>query len=819
MQTQLRKTGIDTLGDIPWGTHFCQIYHTKKDLIDILVPYFRAGLENNEYCFWVTAPPLDETEAREAMKREIPDFERYLAEGQIDIVPHTRWYLRDGMFKPEAMLEAGIVKFNQVAEGRYDGVRGTGNASWVQDQDWDNFTCYEEMVSHAVEGQSVILLCTYPIDRCGVCESLDVARNHRLTLVRRKDQWQSIENLEYRKLLNTYENTELQYRHLFENTLDGIEVIDGETGRIVLANQAAARMFGFAATEEMVGLDPLEYIPREDRERVARMIAEDMFAKDLHEVIELRVMTNDGREVWVSAIGVRIEHQGKLAGLVSLREVTERRHVQQRLMDSEKRYRLLAENITDGIWTTDLDLRLTYVSPSVFRLRGYDVAAEIALPIDRILTPESLSRAMEVYREQLSMEAENVGDPSRSWTIELEAYRKNGSTMWVEEKVNFLRDADGRVIGLLGVTRDISERRKAEEELRASEEKYRTVVESSPDAILALDGAGNIIDCNESACQLLNCAKENLGGSSVLNLIPNVSPEVESDYNTWFSQAGVLEQEFELADRDGQVTPVWAKAVKLPGEKPGDVRGIVYLRDIAQRRKMDELKDEFIGLVSHEFRSPLTVVIGAINTALTEAPHLTPLEIRQLLEDAAMEAESLAHLLENLLELSRARANRLMLQVEPVSVKKVVHNAVARIQKQSTTHRFVVDLPGRFPMLAADQIRLERILHNLLENAVKYSPKGGEIRVFARRDKQDLVIGVRDCGIGLSAEDKARLFEPFQRIGHSNDTRIRGVGLGLLVCRRLVEAHRGRIWVESELGKGSTFLFTFPLGRHPLRRD
>ena len=98
MQAQIRRSGIDTLGDIPWGTHFCQMFNSKEDLIDILVPYFRAGLQNNEYCFWVTAPPLDATEAREAMKREMPDFDAHVSRGQIDIIPHTEWYLRDGIY-------------------------------------------------------------------------------------------------------------------------------------------------------------------------------------------------------------------------------------------------------------------------------------------------------------------------------------------------------------------------------------------------------------------------------------------------------------------------------------------------------------------------------------------------------------------------------------------------------------------------------------------------------------------------------------------------------------------------------------------------
>jgi PAS domain S-box-containing protein len=545
------------------------------------------------------------------------------------------------------------------------------------------------------------------------------------------------------------------------------------------------------------------------------MIAGHMFEKHLHSVTELRAMTKDGRPIWLSALGMRIDYQGKPAALLSLRDVTERRQIEQKLVESEKRYRLLAENITDGVWTTDMDLHLTYVSPSVRRPRGYDVEIDIALPIEKILTAESLENAMATFQEQMVKDASQGIDPSRSWTLDLEAYRKDGSTVWVEEKVSFLRDLDGRPIGLLGVTRDISERKKTEEELRQSEQKYRALVESSPDGILSLNSHGHIIDCNQAVCRLLGYTRQYLNGKDILALRANIVHDVGSAFRSKLGQSDVVEQEFELIGHDGKTVPVWAKTVRLSAHTSTDTRSIVYLRDIAQRRKMDELKDEFISLVSHEFRSPLTVVIGAINTALMEAPRLTRREMYQLLEDASLEAQSLASLLDNLLELSRARANRLMLHVEPVSLRRLVKNAVDKVRQQSTGHRFVVELPRGSLSLAADPLRLQHILYNLLENAAKYSPDGGDIRIFARREGKCMVVGVSDCGIGLSPEDKARLFEPFQRVGDRKNSRVKGVGLGLLVCRRLVEAHGGRIWVESELGKGSTFLFTFPSQNQP----
>jgi signal transduction histidine kinase len=148
---------------------------------------------------------------------------------------------------------------------------------------------------------------------------------------------------------------------------------------------------------------------------------------------------------------------------------------------------------------------------------------------------------------------------------------------------------------------------------------------------------------------------------------------------------------------------------------------------------------------------------------------------------------------------------------EQINIRNVIENTVNRAKRQSWVHWFAIDLPEQLPPLHADELRLERTLYNLLENAIKYSPKGGEIRVFAKAEQDHLVIGVSDQGIGISAHDQTKLFEPFQRLEDRSVRGTRGAGLGLLVCRRLVEAHGGRIWVESEPGRGSTFFFTLPL--------
>ena len=226
-------------------------------------------------------------------------------------------------------------------------------------------------------------------------------------------------------------------------------------------------------------------------------------------------------------------------------------------------------------------------------------------------------------------------------------------------------------------------------------------------------------------------------------------------------------------------------------------------------KQIDRLKDEFIGLVSHELRTPLTVILGALSTVITEGDRLTVKETKQLVGDAYSEAELLSNILANLLELARAQANRLQINEEPVNIREIIETTVNKMKQQIASHPVSVDCDDSITV-NADRVRLQRILHNLLDNAVKYSAPRTKIEIFARRNKGEFVVGVRDKGIGIPVDKQGMLFEPFQRLEPQNNNAT-GTGLGLVVCRRLVEAHGGRMWVESQPGSGSTFQFTLPI--------
>jgi signal transduction histidine kinase len=212
-------------------------------------------------------------------------------------------------------------------------------------------------------------------------------------------------------------------------------------------------------------------------------------------------------------------------------------------------------------------------------------------------------------------------------------------------------------------------------------------------------------------------------------------------------------------------------------------------------------------MVSHELRTPLTVIIGSLRTALSE--DISPEDTRQMVINAAEGAESLAVMLENLLELTRFEAGRLELHTISIRIFSLVEKVMQTL-RELYPNPFINKVPENLPELKADCTRIELILYNLLENAAKYSPKNGEVSVSAQKEDSAISVSITDQGCGMSQEESSKLFEAFERLNQKTGS-IKGIGLGLVVCKHLVEAHGGKIKVQSQEGKGSTFTFTLPL--------
>jgi len=845
MGEETRPAGIDIIGNVPWGTHFCQFYQTKEDLLDILVPYFKAGLENNEFCMWITAEPLNEREAEEALRKAVPDFDRYLKRGQIEILPHNKWYLKDGAFNSDRVLNGWVDKLNQALAKGYDGLRLTGNTFWLEKRDRKSFTDYEAAINNVIGNYRMIAICSYCVDRCDASELIDVVVNHQFSVIRREGDWKIIESSERRCMEEELQRLGEQYQIMLRTLMDGFWIVDSQ-GRFLEVNDTYCCLTGYSR-QELLSMSIPDVEASERQEETARHI--QSVIQNGADRFETRHRCKDGRIV---RLEVSVSYSSSNGGrmYVFFQDITERKQAEEEVRDA------LEES-----WQRQKEIEaLLKGSRAILEYGKFNDAARAIFGFCK-----NIIGAIGGYVALLSQDgAENellfldsgglpcTVDPSLPMPIRGlrgESYRTGKAVYHNDfaqsEWLNFLPTGhvtidnvlfaplmiEGKALGLLGLANKPGGFTENDahlasgfgelaaisllnsriwESLQHSEASYRTLVEASPDGVLALDADGQIIDCNEGLCQLLGYEKVKVKGNDIRKFLPAAMP---AELTAQLRHKGRLEAEFEAVRQDGQTVTVWAKGVARVDEEGKLSQTVLYIRDIAERKKLDELKDELIGLVSHEIRTPLTVIMGGLNTLLSEETRLSPEEKRQLLQDAALETNSLSYLLGDLIELSRAQANRLSLNLEPVAIRSVIKGVVGKLEQQTSAHRFVIDLPPRLPMVQADPIRIERILHNLLENAVKYSPRGGEIRVLAKRDGNHLVIGVRDQGVGISQADQTKLFIPFERLENRGLEEVKGAGLGLMVCRRLVEAHGGRIWVESQPSRGSTFFFTLPFSK------
>jgi len=476
------------------------------------------------------------------------------------------------------------------------------------------------------------------------------------------------------------------------------------------------------------------------------------------------------------------------------------------LQHREEQYRDLYEEAPNAYFSIGADSCIRQANRSAIELLGYSLDELIGRPVFDLYadTPNGKTKAQGVFQKF------RAGKDIRG--EELEMCRADGSNVWISLSVRPIRDTRGRVVLSRSEVVDITDRKQAEKRIGQRKELLEKTLESLTHPFYVVNANDYTIEIANTAAwqgdltRDLKCYAMTHRYSKPCSGLEHPCPleEVKKTkkpatvehihYNEYGNKTDIEVHGYPILDEEGNVTLM-----------------ITYCLDISERKKLDQLKDDFIGLVSHELRSPLTVITGAVNTALTEAERLSPEETRQLLRDAALEADLLSHLLGNLMELSRVQADRLLLFVEPISIEKVIQGTIEEIKRKSSAHQFVVDIPRELPPVYADELRIERILYNLLENAVKYSPQGGEIRVFIKLGEEHLVIGVSDQGVGIPHADQAKLFKPFQRLEDSRLDRVNGSGLGLSVCRILVEAHGGQIWVESEPDKGSTFFFTVPL--------
>jgi PAS domain S-box-containing protein len=338
-----------------------------------------------------------------------------------------------------------------------------------------------------------------------------------------------------------------------------------------------------------------------------------------------------------------------------------------------------------------------------------------------------------------------------------------------------------------------------------------SLVRSLVDGLVLVDGEGRIAYWNPSAERYLGIRANEVLGRSLQDVTPRLRSTVEEPEQSLDALRHALADVAAYPQVEFRVTAPVARTLQARFFPVQGRQGYgIVLRDVTGERYIDEMKTQLLSTVSHELRTPLASIKGFASTLLRDDVQWDAASQREFLQIIDQEADRLDELIANLLAMSRLEAGVLRMDLGPVAPAALIEEAVDGLRPRMPGRTIVVEVPEGLPEVRADARRLRQVLHNLVENACKYST-GGEIRVRARQEGPELVVSVSDQGIGIAPNHLERIFERFYQVDGAATRPAGGVGLGLSICKGLVEAHGGRIWAESRPGVGSTFSFSLPI--------
>jgi PAS domain S-box-containing protein len=344
MEEKLRKTSIDAVGNVPWGTHFCQFYQTKEDLFDILVPYFKAGLEDNEFCMWITSEPLNVKEVQKALKKKVKNLDDYIKKGQIEILADNQWYKKSEKFDPEATIQDFIGKVEHALQKGFDGLRIAGNSTEIERTDQDKFSSYEENANILIAKYKILAVCSYCLDNCSPSEIIDVVSNHKFTLIKQDNKWKIIQSSENKKSKEELQLSEERYALAQRAANIGSWDWNIETGSLHWS-EGIEPLFGFALGEFGATYEAfLECVHPDDRQYVTDSVRACVENGEDY-AIEHRIIRPNGNIRWVAETGNVIRNKnGKATRMLGVvQDITEHKKADEELKLHEIRLQALLD--------------------------------------------------------------------------------------------------------------------------------------------------------------------------------------------------------------------------------------------------------------------------------------------------------------------------------------------------------------------------------------------------------------------------------------------------------------------------------------------
>ncbi len=600
-------------------------------------------------------------------------------------------------------------------------------------------------------------------------------------------------------------------------TLDSVPalvtVLD-TAGRIVRMNISCAQLTGLSLADS-VGRPFVEEVLRVgDREWVAARLREAANGQvsGPHET-SWRATAGQSRRVSWMLRPLEGPNQEIQYLIVSGQDVTDEREMELALHSTEARYREVVENSLGFVFTCTMEGRLTSLNAFTAGTLGYRAEALMGRMVTELLDAAGVAQAQEWLRS-LQTGAE--------WQGALHLRRSDGVYRRIALRSK-RTELPGERPFILNQGMDVTEQHQAEEAMHRATRQRELILQSVGEGIYGIDLDGKLMFINQAGAQMLGYTPEQLAGLDLHQVIHHS----HADGTPYSKSTNPILQALRRAEpirmrdevfwrRDGTSIPVEYSA--NPILENDLISGmVVAFQDISERRRLEKMKDEFISTVSHELRTPLTSLRASLGLISSGSLDKRPEKQKQMVEVAIGNSDRLIRLVNDILDFDSVEKGRLPLHRQPVEAMDLLRRAadVAHYAAKEARIEFKIDAPAR-PVVFADEERVMQVLNELVTNALKFSPPETRVLLAAQpaglnaAGESQVCFIVEDQGRGIAPEKLERIFERFQQ-GDASDARaLGGTGLGLALCRSIVEQHRGRMWAESAVSKGSRFLFTLP---------
>jgi PAS domain S-box-containing protein len=592
------------------------------------------------------------------------------------------------------------------------------------------------------------------------------------------------------------------------DTVGSLVLVLDTAGRIVRFNRACEVISGYAFAD-LVGRPVWEkLVPADEVEGVIRRfeaIRSGAFPQTYEHA--WRTRTGQRRHISWSATALVDAQSAPNFIITTGTDITDRRTAEAVLRESEARYRQLIESSLGVVLTHDMRGNLLSINRHAARNLGYEPEQLIGKNLASLMPPDR-TEPFHDYMETISREGEEEG---------LSYLRhRNGEVRTVAYR-NRLIQVEGRDPFVLSHGVDITTQTRTERQLQMLSRQSQSILESVGDGIYGLDTAGRCTVLNHAASSMFGYSSQEVLGRSMHALVHHTRadglpypPEDCPILQCLRTMRPIRVNNDLFWRKDGTCFPVsYTANPQLDDGKPVGV--VVAFQDVTERQALDRMKDEFISTVSHELRTPLTSLRAALGLVVSGSLADKPEKQNQMLDMAVSNTERLSRLVNDILDLERIDAGKLQMECLDCDVEKLLRKAAELMTLSAQKVGVAIETSPTDLQVWADPDRILQTLTNLIGNAIKFSPSGTVVRLGARPEDNGFVrITVCDEGRGIPADKAEVIFERFQQVDASDSREMGGTGLGLAICKSIVTQHGGRIWVESQLQRGSCFHFTLP---------